>query len=195
LAHLALVALLYAEAPPPPSSEPWHAEAAAIGIPQVLRAYGIEGEAEVRLSAAIVREARHNGLDPLLIVAVIRKESAFKRCAISREGARGLMQLKPSTGREVAKKTGDALGDRDGLYDPELNVRLGAAYLAELVRRFHGLESALLAWNVGPTAFRQGRFDPSLRQRYQGRVLADFQRLKAHEMALSLQRALSDRIP
>jgi len=83
--------------------------------------------------------ARHgeaNGLDPALVLAVIRVESKGRADAVSRAGARGLMQLMPRTAEEVAQKSGVELRSPDQLFDPELNIRLGTRYLAELRRLF-----------------------------------------------------------
>lgn len=85
-----------------------------------------------------------------LVFGIIREESAFDVTALSRVGARGLMQLMPGTGREVAGKLG--LGYSDARLDePGYNVRLGATYLGELLRMFDGrTELALAGYNGGP---------------------------------------------
>ncbi len=100
---------------------------------------------------AVLKEARTHKLPPELVWGVIRQESAFNRRAVSRSGARGLMQLMPATAREVARKLGLALDDAEALFDPALNIALGSAYLAELEARF-GQRPALIAaaYNAGP---------------------------------------------
>jgi soluble lytic murein transglycosylase len=90
-------------------------------------------------------------LDPLLILSVIRQESAFNARAVSRAEARGLMQLLPSTGREVAQRIGFPGFDADLLFDPHTNVRLGSQYLGRLIDSHRGnLILALAAYNAGP---------------------------------------------
>lgn len=91
------------------------------------------------------------GLEPALVFAVIRQESAFDPGAISRAGARGLMQLMPATAKVVAKRIGVRYV-RDWLTeDPDYNVKLGRTYLRSLVERFRGsYVLALAAYNAGP---------------------------------------------
>jgi soluble lytic murein transglycosylase-like protein len=92
--------------------------------------------------AVVTKAAGAEQLDPSVLRAVIRQESAFKPCAISSAGAMGLMQLMPAT------------ADRFHVADPfnmEQNVMAGAKYLKELLGRFHGdLKLALAAYNAGP---------------------------------------------
>jgi soluble lytic murein transglycosylase len=91
------------------------------------------------------------GIEPALVFAVIRQESAFDPGAISRAGARGLMQLMPATAKTVARRIGERYV-RDWLTDdPDYNVKLGRAYLRSLVKRFRGSYIlALAAYNAGP---------------------------------------------
>jgi soluble lytic murein transglycosylase len=99
---------------------------------------------------SIVSRARAHRLDPLLVAAVIQQESSFDPRAVSRSGARGLMQLMPGTGRQIARKRREpyrlAL-----LYDPDKNIDFGTEYLAGMLERFDGrVELALAAYNGGP---------------------------------------------
>ena len=97
----------------------------------------------------IEREARRQGLDPYLVAALIRQESRFERDAVSSAGARGLMQLMPATARRLA---GAPRLSESRLHDPELNIRLGTRFLAELQRRFNGnLEKTVAGYNAGGT--------------------------------------------
>lgn len=118
---LLAVSLLFADVSPAPAREP---------SPQI---------------AAIVRaEARRHGLDPALVMAVIRVESAFNPRALSPKGAIGLMQLMPATARRF--------GVRDP-WDPRQNVRGGCAYLKFLIRRYDGdMRLVFAAYNAGEGA-------------------------------------------
>jgi len=88
--------------------------------------------------------ATRYGLDPGLLRAVVAAESAFDHLAISKKGARGLMQLMPETARRY--------GVRD-VHDPEANLEAGVVYLRELIGRFGGdVTLALAAYNAGPEA-------------------------------------------
>jgi soluble lytic murein transglycosylase len=104
-----------------------------------------------------VLEATQNvRLDPWLVLGVIRQESAFNARAVSRSDARGLMQLLPSTGREVYQRIGLEAFRDDLLFDPPLNVRLGTQYLSRLADTHRGnLILALAAYNAGPGRVRQ----------------------------------------
>ena len=96
-------------------------------------------------------EAERRGLDPYLVAALIRQESAFQPRAVSRAGARGLMQLLPSTARLVARKMGRPRPSRTRLFDPQTNVELGTQYLSQVLQRYDGrLEAALASYNAGP---------------------------------------------
>jgi soluble lytic murein transglycosylase len=99
-----------------------------------------------------VREqALANGLDESWIYAVLRQESAFNPKAISGSGAIGLMQLMPSTAREVAQSLGLPPPARSRLFEPRLNIALGSSYLAHMQRRFGGNPVlATAAYNAGP---------------------------------------------
>lgn len=86
------------------------------------------------------------GIDPLLVMAVIREESGGNSKAVSSAGAEGLMQLMPGTAAE--------LGVTDA-FNPEQNVHGGIAYLAYLLNLFHGnIPFALAAYNAGPNAVK-----------------------------------------
>ncbi|MBI1272585.1 MAG: transglycosylase SLT domain-containing protein [Alphaproteobacteria bacterium] len=90
-----------------------------------------------------------------LIHAIIRQESMFKADAVSPAGARGLMQLMPSTARMVGKKQGIKVSNTT-LFGESTNIRLGSAYLAERIDGFGGsLPLAIAAYNAGQTRARQ----------------------------------------
>jgi len=93
--------------------------------------------------------AEANAVDPYLVAAIIRTESGFRPDATSGQGARGLMQIMPETGRWAASRLGLEFTP-DALYDPEYNIKLGTWYLAELLREFAGDPVlALAAYNGG----------------------------------------------
>jgi soluble lytic murein transglycosylase len=114
------------------------------------------------------RHAADQGLDPSIVAALIRQESAWESRATSRVGALGLMQVMPATGREIARALGLTRWTRDLLYDPETNLRVGIHHLSRALHRFAGdLTQALAAYNAGASrtrAWAQGRAarDPEL---------------------------------
>ncbi len=90
-------------------------------------------------------------IHPLLLFSVIRQESLFEGFVRSSAGARGLMQIIPSTGADIAAKEGWPPGyTAEDLYRPEVSVKFGAAYLAFLRSYFDGdIYAALAAYNGG----------------------------------------------
>ncbi|MDH3522763.1 MAG: lytic transglycosylase domain-containing protein [Acidobacteriota bacterium] len=98
----------------------------------------------------VQRWAERRELPPFLVYGIIRQESAFDAGALSRAGARGLMQLMPATGRELAAKLRLPYS-LDRLVDPEYSVQLGTRYFAEVLAMFDGdVELALAGYNGGP---------------------------------------------
>ena len=87
------------------------------------------------------------------ILAVMRQESLFRKDAVSRADARGLMQMLPSTAAAIARRWHIPWPGRDGLFDPTLAVPLGAAHLRELLDHFREqLVLSLAAYNAGSAA-------------------------------------------
>lgn len=108
----------------------------------------IPRESLTSLAHAIVRKSRDENVDPILIASIIRVESRFKPHVRSNKGARGLMQLLPSTAKEVARKSSKRVSD---IHDIDSNIELGINYLRHLEDKFNGnLELALVAYNWGP---------------------------------------------
>ncbi len=104
----------------------------------------------VRHLEFVTKNAARNHVDPNLILAVIRQESAFNESARSKANARGLMQVLPSTGRLLARQAGIPQYTAAKLHEPETNIALGTRYLAECLQRYGGrVELALAAYNAG----------------------------------------------
>ena len=115
------------------------------------RAPGWGIELRNHVAAAIAEESDRAGLDPMLVMAVIQVESEFHQTATSVVGARGLMQLRPTTLAWVAQREGVKLSRAELEADPALNVRLGVRYLKYLKEMFRGrLDFTLMAYNCGP---------------------------------------------
>jgi soluble lytic murein transglycosylase len=105
-------------------------------------------------------ESEASKVDPILVAAIARQESAFTPDVVSRAGARGLLQIMPSTGRWWAGRLKIPDYSDDLLFHPEINVHLGAAYFADLLRRYDDLQVSLIAYNAGPTRARRWRERP-----------------------------------
>lgn len=93
--------------------------------------------------------SQRTGVDPLLVLSVIREESRFDPQALSVAGAIGLMQIMPATGAKLGKTLRIDLGSPAALYDPKRNILAGALYLAQLLAAFESVPAALAAYNAG----------------------------------------------
>jgi soluble lytic murein transglycosylase-like protein len=141
-----------------------------------------------RVNELVEAAARRQSLDPALLRAVMRQESAFNPCAVSIKGALGLMQLMPATARELH------VAD---VFNPEQNIRAGAAYLKQLLDRYSGdLRLALVGYNAGPGRADQpvGAPYPIETQNYVANILAELGIGPAPPAALNDEGAPSGKI-
>jgi soluble lytic murein transglycosylase-like protein len=102
------------------------------------------------MASRVEQVSRKYGVGSDMIYAVIRVESSFDPMALSNKGAMGLMQLLPSTAREVASRLNIRWTDERMLWDPMTNLEMGTFYLSTLMTRFDNVEVALAAYNQGP---------------------------------------------
>lgn len=102
----------------------------------------------------IKKHAEANGLDPFFVAALVSQESTFVADVRSGANAYGLMQLLPSTARQYARKLKLPYSSRL-LTNPEANIRMGTAYLADKVREFGDLHLVLASYNAGERAVRR----------------------------------------
>ena len=106
-------------------------------------------------AARIKEQGQLRKVDPYLIHALIREESRYFPKALSRSQALGLMQLLPATAAGVGKRIGVPALNRDDVFNPDNNIKLGTAYLEYTLKRFNG--NAMLAvasYNGGPNAVK-----------------------------------------
>ncbi len=127
--------------PPPPSFDP--------------RFDSVHQPPSTPFGAEIFAAARKHDLNPTLVAAVVRAESAFDAGAVSIKGAQGLMQLMPATASRFGLGPGEA-------FEPERNLEAGTRYLSWLLDRFDGeITYALAAYNSGEgTVDRYGGVPP-----------------------------------
>ncbi len=117
--------------------------ATQIKVPAVLVGHHISS-GNAAIDALVQEAAAQNGLDPCLILSIMRAESAFNRTAVSVKGAMGLMQLMPETATRFGVKN---------FFDPRENVLGGSRYLRWLLERFGGdVRLALAGYNAGEGA-------------------------------------------
>ena len=100
--------------------------------------------------AQLMEAAEREHLDPFLVAAVVREESSYHPRAISRAGARGLMQLMPATAQVMASTGRVEYPGSDALDEPVVNLQLGTKFLADLMKQFHDPRLVLAAYNAGP---------------------------------------------
>lgn len=149
-----------------------------------------------QLCAAIAEESARAKYDPMLVLAIIAVESEFDEEALSNRGARGLMQIRPSTLQFLATREGLRLSRQEVENDPALQVRLGIRYLRQLQDKLGNLDLALMAYNAGPAKVRRARKDGELDgfRRYAAQVRRKFRAFRRGE-GLDADWALAEREP
>lgn len=118
---------------------------------------------EVKKQEPLLREAaRESGVDVELLKAIITVESGFNPKVVSPRGAIGLMQITPATADRYARGAERSRPAAERLLEPRTNVRTGARMLADLTRRYGGIDIALAAWNAGEGSVRRagGKMPP-----------------------------------
>ncbi len=97
----------------------------------------------------VLKAAQEFEVDPYLIWAVMREESHYNANAVSWVGAKGLMQIMPATGQDIAHRLELSITEED-FFKPEINIRFGAYYLGRMLAMFEGnMDKALAAYNGG----------------------------------------------
>jgi soluble lytic murein transglycosylase-like protein len=127
------------------------------GYEGVFSTYGLRLIFPVEYWSIIQKHAERNKLDPILVLSLIKQESAFDNQAISGSGASGLMQLMPGTAVDT-----ESTVKRADLVETEANIRVGTKYLKKLLSRYNGnIAMSLAGYNAGPNAVdrwvREGR--------------------------------------
>jgi soluble lytic murein transglycosylase len=131
---------------------------AAVVAPRVDKAVQ-EVVLPLRHEDIIRQQAADKGLDPALIAGVIYTESRF-RDQTSHAGAKGLMQILPSTAHDIARKSGGTAFVQGDLANPQVNISYGSFYLRYLLQRYGGNEVlAIAAYNAGEGRVDQWIFD------------------------------------
>jgi soluble lytic murein transglycosylase len=124
----------------------------------------------------VYKESRECNLDYRLALAVIEAESNFKQDAVSNKGARGLMQIKPSLAKYIAKDAGVKYNGDRCLHEPEKNIKLGVYHLARLVEDFKNLPTALHAYNAGETKVRARTSKKEPKTAYTKQVIEEYKK-------------------
>jgi soluble lytic murein transglycosylase len=106
------------------------------------------------IADTVYEEALECDVDYRLILAVMKVESNFRNEAVSKMGARGLLQIMPSLAKHLSKDTGIAVKGTKSLHEPEKNIKLGVNHISGLIEKFENLNTALHAYNVGSHRIR-----------------------------------------
>lgn len=120
----------------------------------------------------IRQEAARNGLDPVLVAAMINTESGFVPDSRSSQGAVGLMQVLPQTARFIAQQPNRPSPSPDRLQDPAVNIAYGTRYMRYLIDRHGTVDLALAAYNGGESNL-QGWLDQARREGRRMRIPND----------------------
>lgn len=104
------------------------------------------------ISATVLTESSKRGFDPIFVLAVIQTESHFDPTIIGGVGEIGLMQIRPETAKWIAQKENIPFKGKSTLKNPEMNIKIGVAYMAYLRAKFEGSAYRYVsAYNMGPT--------------------------------------------
>ncbi len=140
---------------------------------------GFSEEEVGRLADVVYTESKKYNYDPMFVVAIILTESSFRRGQVSSKGARGLMQVMPFVGKDLAERMGMPWSGAQSLHEPQANIKLGTLHLFEQILEFRDIEKALLAYNMGETRLRGLlRNEKELPQNYIKKVLEYYKKLK-----------------
>jgi hypothetical protein len=111
---------------------------------------------EEEVAPIVEGAAKARQLPPKLLRAVIAQESGFRPCAVSKKGARGLMQLMPATAEQFQV---------EDPFEPKANVEAGAKFLRLLLEKYGGdVGLALAAYNAGPAAVEEAKGIPEIKE-------------------------------
>ena len=146
----------------------------SLGLFAILFLLQVSAIASPKLSYQhLIQKAAHkHAIDPALIQAVIKQESAYNRFAVSPAGAQGLMQLMPATAKRFQVKNA---------FMPAQNINAGSQYLAWLLKRFKGnVRFALAGYNAGEGKVDRYKGIPPYREtrRYVKKVMGYYQQFK-----------------
>ncbi|MBR5151953.1 MAG: lytic transglycosylase domain-containing protein [Clostridia bacterium] len=115
-----------------------------------IKTYVLRTQYPIKYQTLVDTYAQKTGLEPEMVYAIIRTESKFDPYAVSRTGARGLMQIQEETAKDCIRELKMDGITPDALFDPEVNIRLGCYYFSKLLKRFNGnFVHAAAAYNGG----------------------------------------------
>ena len=141
-----------------------------------------------KFDALVEEYAAEYALEPALLYAVIRTESAFLPGAVSEAGAKGLTQIMPETFEWLQTKTGETLAT-EALHEPRVSIRYGALFLHLLQEEFSETETVIAAYHAGRTRVNGWLDDPRFSS--DGKTLAQIPTPKTAHYVKKVTRALA----
>jgi soluble lytic murein transglycosylase len=140
---------------------------------------GFTDEEVNQLTNVIYDESKKYKYDPMFVLAVILTESSFRKRQESEVGAKGLMQVVPFVGEDLAERSGLDWGGDEMLFEPETNIKLGTLHLFEQILKFGDVNKALVSYNMGETRLRGLlKKNAPLPQKYIKKVMENYKMLK-----------------
>jgi soluble lytic murein transglycosylase len=132
------------------------------------------------IAQIVYDESSKKKIDYRLVLAIMKIESNFQQDAVSRKGARGLLQIKPSLARYIAQEVGVHWKGDTTLDEPEKNIKIGVHFFSQLIEDFESINMALHAYNIGPTRLREiGADKRKPGKRFTNLVLDEYNRNKS----------------
>jgi soluble lytic murein transglycosylase len=129
------------------------------------------------ISKMVYDESMRYNVDYRLILAIMKVESNFRYDVVSEQGARGLLQVKPSLARYIAEDMGVKWRGAETLDEPETNIKIGIHFFSRLIEDFQNINMALHAYHVGSTRLREILTEKKKPQRlYLNLVLDEYDR-------------------
>lgn len=140
---------------------------------------GFSDEEVGQLSDVVYTESRRYHYDPMFVLAIIITESSFRKGQVSPKGARGLMQVIPYVGEDVAMRADVDWEGMQTLFEPQSNIKLGTLHLFEQILKFGDVQQAIVAYNMGETRLRGLiRQNLPMPKQYLKRVMDNYKMLK-----------------
>lgn len=116
-----------------------------------VKTYFMQLKYPIKYQNIVEQYSKESQLDSALVYGIIHSESKFDPYAVSKVGAKGLMQLRDDTALECANALKITNFSADMLFEPDINIRMGCHYFNKLLKKYNGVtETALAAYNGGP---------------------------------------------
>ncbi|WBW95880.1 lytic transglycosylase domain-containing protein [Oceanirhabdus sp. W0125-5] len=103
----------------------------------------------IKFQSYVETFSKENNLDKYMVYSMIKNESNFDEKAESNRGAKGLMQIMPSTAEWIESIKNFGYSNESQLFNAKLNIRMGCWYISNLLEEFHDTEKAVAAYNAG----------------------------------------------